>query len=62
VVLGIRPEHFRVLPGEMTAPIAMKINVIEPLGNEMDVYASTVLHDQVSRGWRLIVVSRLMRK
>ncbi|HWE03481.1 MAG TPA: sn-glycerol-3-phosphate ABC transporter ATP-binding protein UgpC [Tepidisphaeraceae bacterium] len=47
VVLGIRPEHLHIRPSESATPIQMKLNVIEPLGNNMDVYASTVLHDQV---------------
>jgi multiple sugar transport system ATP-binding protein len=47
VVLGIRPEHLRMRPFESAAPIQMKLNVIEPLGNNMDVYASTALHDHV---------------
>jgi ABC-type sugar transport system ATPase subunit len=47
VVLGIRPEHLHMRPFESAAPIQMKLNVIEPLGNNMDVYASTVLHDHV---------------
>ena len=47
VVLGIRPEHLHVAPTESSVPIPMKLNVIEPLGNDMDIYASTVLHDQI---------------
>jgi multiple sugar transport system ATP-binding protein len=47
VVLGIRPEHLHVKPTESSAPIDVRLNVIEPLGNDMDVYASTSLHDQV---------------
>jgi multiple sugar transport system ATP-binding protein len=47
VVLGIRPEHLHVQASELTAPIGMRLNVIEPLGNDMDVYASTALHDHV---------------
>jgi ABC-type sugar transport system ATPase subunit len=46
-VLGIRPEHLHLRPIESAAPIDVRLNVIEPLGNDMDVYASTVLHDQV---------------
>jgi multiple sugar transport system ATP-binding protein len=50
VVLGIRPEHFSLRPagdGEVSLPLTMKVNVIEPLGNNMDVYLSTGLHDPV---------------
>jgi multiple sugar transport system ATP-binding protein len=49
VVLGIRPEHLHLQPGsaEQSAPIAVKLNVIEPLGNDMDVYMQTSLHDHV---------------
>ncbi|HWE94342.1 MAG TPA: ATP-binding cassette domain-containing protein [Tepidisphaeraceae bacterium] len=50
VVLGIRPEHLHVEPANAAsspAPIVVKVNVIEPLGNDMDVYASTTLHDHV---------------
>jgi multiple sugar transport system ATP-binding protein len=49
VVLGIRPEHFHLTAGpEGTfAPIRVKLNVIEPLGSDMDVYMNTTLHDYV---------------
>jgi multiple sugar transport system ATP-binding protein len=47
VVLGIRPEHFHVRPTETTVPMSVKLNVVEPLGNDMDVYMSTALHDHV---------------
>jgi len=50
VVLGIRPEHFHLQPAggaEDFFPITMKLNVIEPLGNDMDIYAATKLKDQV---------------
>ena len=50
VVLGIRPEHLHVRPtggeGDCCA-ITVKINVIEPLGNNMDVYAQTSNNDHV---------------
>ena len=32
---------------EWSAPIQVKLNVVEPLGNDMDVYMSTALHDYV---------------
>jgi len=50
VVLGIRPEHFHLRPstgqgaGESVQISGVKINVIEPLGNDMDVYIETPLH------------------
>ena len=49
VVLGIRPEHFYVRPvdGGASAPLNAKVNVVEPLGNDMDVYMSTNLNDHV---------------
>jgi multiple sugar transport system ATP-binding protein len=51
VVLGIRPEHFHLQPDfagvENTAPLNVKVSVTEPLGNDMDVYMSTPLHDHV---------------
>ncbi len=48
VVLGIRPEHFHLKPvdGESTA-LSVQLNVIEPLGNDMDVYMDTTLHKHV---------------
>lgn len=49
VVLGIRPEHFHVRPPAAgpSAALEMKVSVVEPLGNDMDVYMSTNLHDHV---------------
>jgi multiple sugar transport system ATP-binding protein len=52
VVLGIRPEHLQVRPPESSlvgssVAILVKLNVVEPLGNDMDVYMSTALHDHV---------------
>ena len=57
VVLGIRPEHFTLKPpstvvgGEGTgaefAPIRVTLNVIEPLGSDMDVYMSTALSETI---------------
>jgi multiple sugar transport system ATP-binding protein len=47
VVLGIRPEHFHVRQSESSVAIPVKLNVVEPLGNDMDVYMSTALHDHV---------------
>jgi len=48
VVLGIRPEHFHLKPtdGEC-ASIKVQLNVVEPLGNDMDIYLNTPLHDHV---------------
>ncbi|MGA3066453.1 MAG: sn-glycerol-3-phosphate ABC transporter ATP-binding protein UgpC [Tepidisphaeraceae bacterium] len=51
VVLGIRPEHVRLAtlggaPG-LDVPVKVRLNVIEPLGSEMDVHMSTALHDQM---------------
>ena len=50
VVLGVRPEQLYLRPvpgGEHVAPLTMRVNVIEPLGNNMDVYLSTNLSDPV---------------
>jgi multiple sugar transport system ATP-binding protein len=49
VVLGIRPEHFHLSPmgGDGSKAIKAQLNVIEPLGNDMDIYVSTTLHDHV---------------
>ena len=50
VVLGIRPEHFHLEPtggqGD-SCPINVTLNVIEPLGNDMDVYVRTSLTEQI---------------
>src|SRR5258706_6524592 len=50
LVLGIRPEHFHLQPtggqGDC-CPLKVKLNVIEPLGNDMDVYVQTALKDHV---------------
>lgn len=49
LVLGIRPEHLHLRPvsGVESVAVMMHINVIEPLGHEMDVYMNTRLHDHV---------------
>jgi len=47
VVLGIRPEHFHLEQVENSAALKVRLNVIEPLGNDMDVYMSTAVHDHV---------------
>jgi multiple sugar transport system ATP-binding protein len=51
VVLGIRPEHFHLRPVDggdgVSAPLRVKLNVVEPLGNDMDIYMKTSLHDHV---------------
>jgi multiple sugar transport system ATP-binding protein len=62
VVLGIRPEHLSVEPPAERngagggaaasgtaefAPLNVRVNVIEPLGSDMDVYMSTALNDSV---------------
>jgi hypothetical protein len=44
VVLGVRPEHLHSKPtgGEGDyCPLTVRLNVVEPLGNSMDVYAQT---------------------
>jgi multiple sugar transport system ATP-binding protein len=52
VVLGLRPEHLHLRPMAADAAMAsgkidVTVNVIEPLGNNMDVYMGTRLHDHV---------------
>ena len=48
VVLGMRPEHFHLTPGgDHLAPMDVRVSVTEPLGNDMDVYMSTPLHDHI---------------
>jgi multiple sugar transport system ATP-binding protein len=54
VVLGIRPEHLHLKPVEADGQLSsansrldVKLNVIEPLGNDMDVYVQTKLNDRV---------------
>ena len=57
VVLGVRPEHLGLRPqggsqgtvdgGDQPARIDVLVNVVEPLGNNMDVYMSSSLHDRV---------------
>jgi multiple sugar transport system ATP-binding protein len=46
VVLGVRPEHVHLRPVDANAQAAkidVAVNVIEPLGNTMDIYLSTSL-------------------
>ena len=47
VVLGIRPEHFSLHAESGGHALSVQLNVVEPLGNDMDVYMSTPLHDLV---------------
>ncbi|MGA2584815.1 MAG: sn-glycerol-3-phosphate ABC transporter ATP-binding protein UgpC [Tepidisphaeraceae bacterium] len=48
IVLGIRPEHFYLnAPAGPAGSLQVRINVVEPLGSEMDVYMNTALHDHV---------------
>ena len=49
VVMGIRPEHFGLRPADVPNGRVIEVvaNVIEPLGNDMDVYLSTTLHEHV---------------
>jgi ABC-type sugar transport system ATPase subunit len=50
VVLGIRPEHFHFRPIDGLdgkSVVKVKLNVIEPLGNDMDLYMNTGLNDHV---------------
>jgi len=49
VVMGIRPEHLYVRPPEGVAevPLRVVVNVVEPLGSDMDVYMSSKFNDHV---------------
>ena len=50
IVLGIRPEHLSPVPFPSAGPavgVEMNLTVIEPLGNDMDLYLSTTLHPHV---------------
>jgi len=55
VVLGLRPQHLQLRPfgagvvdgGVLAARIEVTVNVIEPLGGEMDLYMATALNDAV---------------
>lgn len=50
VVLGIRPEHFHLQPIAGAGPavsLDLNVAVIEPLGNDMDMYLSTQHHPHV---------------
>jgi multiple sugar transport system ATP-binding protein len=50
VVLGVRPEHLRMRPEQcdgQAAELKVNVNVIEPLGHDMDVHMETSLHDRV---------------
>ena len=50
VVLGVRPEHLHLQPINEAGPavtLELNVTVIEPLGNDMDVYMSTNLTPHV---------------
>jgi multiple sugar transport system ATP-binding protein len=51
VVLGVRPEHFGLQsPEDMPQGkyrLDVTVNIVEPLGSQMDVYLSTALHGSV---------------
>jgi multiple sugar transport system ATP-binding protein len=50
LVMGIRPEHFGLRQDEVPSAretMEVTINVVEPLGSDMDVYMSTPLNDHV---------------
>jgi multiple sugar transport system ATP-binding protein len=49
-VLGVRPEHFHLQPTGSEGdccPLTATLNVIEPLGSDMDVYLRTPLTDPI---------------
>ena len=47
VVLGVRPEHIHLQATAESSALKVKLNVVEPLGSDMDVYMNTALHDHV---------------
>jgi len=49
VVLGVRPEAISAepYPGQSDNALTMRVNVVEPLGDRMDVYLSTEQHPHV---------------
>jgi multiple sugar transport system ATP-binding protein len=50
LVIGIRPEHLHLRPvdgNDGSAELTMTVNVVEPLGNDMDIYMDTGLHNHV---------------
>ncbi|HPD17565.1 MAG TPA: sn-glycerol-3-phosphate ABC transporter ATP-binding protein UgpC [Planctomycetota bacterium] len=53
VVMGIRPETISVRPGDAEAAagraLRVKVNVVEPLGDEMLLYLSTSKHDLIAK-------------
>ena len=46
IVLGIRPEHFSLTDNGGTR-LNVGLNIVEPLGNDMDVYMETAFHGHV---------------
>jgi len=46
-VFGVRPEDITI--GADSGPVQAKVNVVEPLGDEMIVYLSTSYHDLVCK-------------
>ena len=53
VVMGIRPEAIYVAgdqaAGKEAVDVEVNLDVLEPMGNEIIVYASTAAHDVVAR-------------
>ena len=47
IVLGIRPEHMELDGGGGAPHLEAQLNVVEPLGSDMDLYLSTKHHDHV---------------
>jgi multiple sugar transport system ATP-binding protein len=43
IVLGIRPEHLSIRAAADTSPLELNVDVIEPLGRDMDLSARTPL-------------------
>jgi multiple sugar transport system ATP-binding protein len=49
VTAGIRPEHLRLAPAGDERAVAATLDVVEPMGNELILYARTEGHELVAR-------------
>jgi multiple sugar transport system ATP-binding protein len=49
VTAGIRPEHLRLAPAGDESAVAATLDVVEPMGNELILYARTEGHELVAR-------------
>jgi multiple sugar transport system ATP-binding protein len=49
LILGIRPEDVSVAKGDDPSPIRMRLDVVEPMGNEIFLHASAGEHELTAR-------------